>query len=198
MRIARILPITRAEGPGKRFALWVQGCSIRCPGCFAKKLQDPEGGIGISLSEVMEQLEEVRDQVEGITLLGGEPMEQARELALLAEEAVRLDLSVITFTGYTYKKLLQEGSDWQKRLLRSTDILLSGPYVEAKRDFSRPLVGSSNQEILFLTNRYPKEAMENYKNRVEIRISKNGDLLLNGMGDLHGQRQGGRGLYGML
>ena len=184
MRVARIIPVTRAEGPGKRFCLWVQGCHIGCPGCYATALQDPNGGYEISVEEIISDLENYRNEVEGITLLGGEPMEQAAELSALAEAAQKSNLSVITFTGYTYDDLLGCNDGSKRDLLQHTDILLSGPYLEAERDFSRPLVGSKNQEIHFLSDRYTKKDFFNYHNRFEIRVLQDGSIQLNGMGDL--------------
>lgn len=119
--------------------------------------------------------------IEGITLLGGEPMEQAEELALLAK-AVRLaGLSVLCFTGYTLEEIQNAGNADMHALLVQTDLVIDGPYVKEQRDLRRPWVGSSNQRYHFLTERYNIHDVENCRNRLEIRLDKDGKLILNGM-----------------
>ena len=187
MRIHRIVPHTRAEGPGWRFALWMQGCHNGCPGCFAREMWDPQGGEEYPLPELIRSLRETKErypELSGVTLLGGEPMEQAEELALFAEEAGKLGLTVLTFTGFTRESIGSEGSAAQRRLLDASDLLIDGPYREEERDFSRPLAGSSNQGFHFLTGRIRPEELEEAGNRVELRISPQGLLSGNGMGEL--------------
>src|SRR5947207_8523929 len=102
LRVAQIVPCTEAEGPGKRFALWFQGCPLRCPGCCNPEMLSFAGGQALSLFEITEQMREARgrEAVEGITLLGGEPLAHAATAAPLAREAHRLNLSVMVFSGY--------------------------------------------------------------------------------------------------
>ena len=68
-------------------------------------------------------------------------------------------------------------------LLEQTDLLIDGPYLQEQRDFSRPLVGSRNQQFRFLTERYSPADLERCRNRVEVRLGKEGVLRVNGMGD---------------
>src|SRR3954447_22266118 len=90
LQIAQIVAATEAEGPGVRFALWFQGCPLRCPGCCNPEMLPFEGGTRMTLAEVLAQLDEARRQhgVEGITLLGGEPTAHAAGAVALAR-AVR-------------------------------------------------------------------------------------------------------------
>ena len=182
MRLHRLIPRTRAEGPGMRFTVWVQGCRNACPGCYSTALWDPAGGYGIAPEELLRQIR-AAEGIEGITFLGGEPMEQAAELAWVAAEAQKMGLSVLTFTGLTYEGLLEEGDPDRLALLEHTDLLIDGPYLRELHDTSRPWVGSKNQRYLFLTDRYRMEDVEKCRNRVEFRLDKNGVLRLNGMGD---------------
>ena len=182
MRLHRLIPRTRAEGPGMRFTVWVQGCRNACPGCYSTDLWDPAGGYGIAPEELLRQIR-AAEGIEGITFLGGEPMEQAAELAWVAAEAQKMGLSVLTFTGLTYEGLLEEGDPDRLALLEHTDLLIDGPYLRELHDTSRPWVGSKNQRYLFLTDRYRMEDVEKCRNRVEFRLDKNGVLRLNGMGD---------------
>lgn len=180
MRIHNIIPQTRAEGPGLRFCIWVQGCSRRCPGCFNPETWAYEGGKEYPVEALLQWILTTPD-IEGITLLGGEPMEQAEELALLAK-AVRLaGLSVLCFTGYTLEEIQNAGNADMHALLVQTDLVIDGPYVKEQRDLRRPWVGSSNQRYHFLTERYNIHDVENCRNRLEIRLDKDGKLILNGM-----------------
>lgn len=183
IRVGRVVPKTRAEGPGLRFAMWVQGCRMGCPGCYARALWDESGGMETDEDALLEELRKVSGEVEGVTLLGGEPFLQAGALARFAGAARELGLSVLTFTGYCYEDLLRGGDREALALLAATDLLIDGPYLQEQRDFSRPLVGSRNQQFRFLTERYSPADLERCRNRVEVRLGKDGVLRVNGMGD---------------
>src|SRR5947208_6250808 len=93
--VAQIVPCTEAEGPGRRFALWFQGCPLRCPGCCNPEMLPFAGGTPMPLGEVVKHLGAAREQhgIEGVTLLGGEPFAHAVVAAPLAQAAQTLDLS---------------------------------------------------------------------------------------------------------
>src|SRR5438067_2431656 len=103
LRVAQIVPCTEAEGPGRRFAVWFQGCPLRCPGCCNPEMLPFSGGRAMALGAVLAELDAARSQsdIEGITLLGGEPLAHATGAAALADAARRRGLSVMVFTGYT-------------------------------------------------------------------------------------------------
>lgn len=184
MRLHRIIDKTYAEGPGCRLCVWVQGCSHRCDGCFAEELWDYSGGFECSVPQLTEQLKKVGDSVCGITLLGGEPFDYAEELADFASQAKALGKNVITFTGYTYEYLSQSSIEAYKKLLSFTDILIDGEFDKTKVDYSRPLVGSSNQRFIFLSDEISEDCISNYKNRFEIRADEHGNITFNGMGNI--------------
>src|SRR5207248_9349555 len=89
MRIAQVVPCTEAEGPGKRFAVWFQGCPLRCPGCCNPEFLPFRGGEAKTLREMTEWMERSREEtgIEGITLRGGEPSAHAPAAAALAQAA---------------------------------------------------------------------------------------------------------------
>lgn len=184
MKIHRIIPITRAEGPGLRMAIWTQGCSRHCKGCFAKDTWDSNGGTEISLTELFQQMMTIHDQIEGLTLLGGEPFEQSGEAAQLAKFAQQQGLGVITFTGLTYERLMSDSDPDVKTLLQHTDLLIDGEFQMDNLEMQRPMVGSSNQRFHYLSERYCPEQIMAYKNRFEFRVQPDGSLSINGMGDL--------------
>jgi anaerobic ribonucleoside-triphosphate reductase activating protein len=182
LRVHRFLPETAVEGPGLRAALWVQGCPIQCPGCANGATWSFAGGHEKTVEELFEQIRGQKN-IEGITFIGGEPFSQARSLASLGRLCQGQGYSVVTFTGYEYARLLAaDRADWNA-LLAVTDLLLAGPFLENQRDFSRPWVGSRNQEFIFLTNRYLHIQATGFesKNGLEIQIAPDGRVRLNGL-----------------
>lgn len=180
MNVYRILKNTRAEGPGNRFSMWLQGCSRHCDGCLAKDTWSHELRNMISVEKLADEIKNSKD-IEGITVLGGEPFEQALELEILLHSIPR-KLSRIIFTGYTLDYLQKLHDSSVDNILQLTDVLVDGPYIKEKRSFSRPMVGSDNQTFHFFTDRYTITDFP--PNRIELRIGKNGRLLLNGMGEI--------------
>lgn len=184
MKVHHILPLTKAEGPGTRFCLWVQGCAHGCDGCFAKDLWDYSGGYEVSKEDVIRQLQSVLDQIDGITFLGGEPMDQAADLYPIAAFAREHHKTVLTFSGYLFEDLLSSRDPAVHQLLSCTDLLADGPFMKDKLDYSRPLVGSSNQRFLYLTDAISEEELMQYHNRFEMRVDSHGLIRINGMGNI--------------
>ena len=154
IRVAAVVDVTEAEGPGARFAVWVQGCSIRCPGCCNPHMFDPGGGAATSPQSLLARLDRVRDRVEGVTLLGGEPFEQAGALAPFARGVRERGLSVVAFSGFELDDLRAGRPPGSPALLAEVDLLVDGPYVAALPEADRRWAGSSNQRFRFLTGRY--------------------------------------------
>jgi len=115
-----------------------------------------EGGTRLSLAEVVARVEEsVRDHgIEGISLLGGEPLAHAAAGAALAREVQQLGLSVMIYSGHTLEEARRLPDPAVYDLLARTDILVDGPYVRELPETRRRWIGSSNQQIHFLTDRY--------------------------------------------
>lgn len=141
---------TRALGPGLRYVIWVQGCPFRCPHC-----ETPEGlsfapNILINVNDLAKDII-TRPRIEGLTISGGEPMEQAGLLADLLEQVLanRPELNVISYTGYQIEQLKTNEA---LRFISQLDVLIDGKYIHEKND-NLGLRGSSNQRVHFLTNR---------------------------------------------
>src|SRR5437899_1012158 len=154
--VAQIVPCTEAEGPGVRFAVWFQGCPLRCPGCCNPEMLPFEGGTRMTIAEVLARIDQAhRDHdVEGITLMGGEPLAHAAGAALLARAVRERGLSVMVFSGFTLEEARQMLDPAVNELIGQTDILVDGPYVRELPDTERRWIGSTNQRIHFLTERY--------------------------------------------
>ena len=172
MRIARIWHNTASEGPGLRTAIWLQGCSIGCHGCINPHLWSFQGGQEVNIEDLADEI--LGLDVEGITLLGGEPFDQAAECYELSRRVRDGGKGVVTFSGYTYEQLLkEERSDWAS-LLSVTDLLVDGPYESELPEEDRAWVGSTNQRFLNLTNRYVDIDPKVVNNRIEMRVLPSG------------------------
>ena len=180
LRVFNILKTTKVEGPGVRYCIWTQGCSRHCKGCQAVHTWSHTGGILIDVEDIIEDIKSLKN-IEGVTFLGGEPFEQAEALGFIAKEVQKLGLSVLCFSGFLLEELRQEEKN--RLLLDNIDLLIDGEFKLELVDYSRPWCGSSNQRYHFLTNRYNEEIFEKYKNKVEVNISKNGFIFMNGMGN---------------
>ncbi len=182
LRLHRFLPFTRAEGPGDRACLWVQGCPIRCAGCGVPWTWDEDAGEWVEVNDLAARVLS-GPPVEGITFLGGEPFAQAAALARLGERLRADGLSVTTFTGYTLEALRRARRADYDALLAITDLLVDGPFVQQRLDLGRPWVGSSNQRFHFLTDRYRhlEAELASIPNRLEIRLHPDGGMEVNGM-----------------
>src|ERR1700735_3072764 len=101
LQVAQIVACTEAEGPGRRFALWLQGCPLRCQGCCNPEMLPFSGGHVMSVANVVAMVEAaaVGGNIERNTLLGGEPLAHAGGAAALARGARQRGLSVMLFTG---------------------------------------------------------------------------------------------------
>lgn len=182
IQVARIVTQTTAEGPGTRFAVWVQGCKIRCDGCFNPQLWGNGGGAPMTAEALARRA--IEADVDGVTLLGGEPTEQAAPLAAFAELVRQAELSVMTFTGHTLEDLHAQARNERSilALLDATDLLVDGPYLAAQPDLVRPWVGSTNQRFRFLTDRYRhlEDDLTRYPDKIEVRVAPTGELSING------------------
>jgi anaerobic ribonucleoside-triphosphate reductase activating protein len=141
-----------------------------------------EGGRSIAIVDVVEQLRRAAAEhgVEGITLLGGEPMAHAAGATALARETKALGLSVMVFSGYTLDEIRNLSDPAVADLLEHTDILVDGPYVRELPETRRRWIGSSNQVIHFLTARYSADdPCWRMRNTVEVRLV-DGELSVNG------------------
>jgi anaerobic ribonucleoside-triphosphate reductase activating protein len=145
-------PVT-ALGPGSRVVLWVSGCDKRCRGCISPEMQPRDAGKAVPVDVLLRRILELDTLVDGITISGGEPFDQAPALAELLS-ALRTDRpawNVLIYTGYLIEEIKEDGSGWAK-LLDCADILIDGPY---RRRIPRehPLTGSGNQRVHYLTER---------------------------------------------
>ena len=177
-RLHAVEPRSRANGPGTRFVVWLQGCTLGCPGCFNPTTHDAAGGREVPIAELAAQL--AASGAEGLTLSGGEPMQQPAAALGLLEAARSLGLSTLMFSGYTEGEIraLPDGA----AVLAQLDVLVDGRYVAGER-FASGLRGSANQRIRLLTDRYSLADVEATP-VAEIRIGPTGEVVLTGVNPL--------------
>lgn len=153
LRLHAFLPRSRANGPGWRSVVWVQGCSLGCPGCFNPNTHGREEvGEVAGVAEVMRRI--LAAGTEGLTVSGGEPLQQAEAVLLLLEEARAAGLSTLLFTGLTWEEVRR--LPLAPRIMRCVDVLLAGRYV-AERRVAEGLLGSANKTMHFLSARHTQE-----------------------------------------
>lgn len=185
LNIASRLSCTEAEGPGRRAALWVQGCNKRCAGCCNPAYLPFAERELVSSESVLAWLLNAHQayNLEGITFLGGEPMLQAEGLAVVAKGAQMHGLSVMIFSGYTRAELVELQLPGADDLLLYTDLLVDGPYDAKQPDLNRLWTGSTNQNFHYLTSRYDasiESTHEEVERMLEIRLKTDGTIFING------------------
>src|SRR5688572_29607856 len=124
VRIAQVVPCTEAEGPGRRFAVWFQGCPLRCPGCCNPEFLPFRGGETRTLADMTAALADAHDRlgVEGVSLLGGEPFAHAAAAAAVARFARQRGLTVMVYSGYTIEQVREMPDPAAADLLAHTDL----------------------------------------------------------------------------
>lgn len=178
MRIHDYETRSRANGPGARFVVWFQGCTLGCPGCFNPTTHDVAGGRSIEIDELAHAM--AASGAEGLSLSGGEPLQQPDAARALLDIARTLGMSTLAFSGYAIDEIraLPGGPEVLARL----DVLIDGRYVARDR-LATGLRGSANQNIQLLTDRYTRADVEATP-VAEIRIGKAGELVLTGVDPL--------------
>lgn len=149
VRIAGVVKESIVDGSGLRFVVFAQGCKHNCSGCQNPHTHSFTGGTLVTIDSILEQVKK-NPLLDGVTLSGGEPFEQAEGLSKLARRVKELGLNVITYTGYTYEEIVVgcgkvEGWD---SLLNATDILVDGRFMLDKRNILLKFRGSENQRII--------------------------------------------------
>lgn len=156
-------PVSQLNGPGLRYAFWVQGCTLRCTtDCLNPNYLDTAPKVVLPVAQVADYILELQAkyQIEGVTFLGGEPFDQAEALAVLGQLAQAAGLSVVTYSGYTLERLQRADNPAWSALLAVTDLLIDGPFLPHLRSDMLRWRGSSNQRLHYLTDRYQAEEVE--------------------------------------
>lgn len=157
MNYATIKPVDIANGPGVRVSLFVSGCTHHCKDCFNEEAWDFHFGNAFT-EETQETIIGYldHDYIEGLTLLGGEPMEPQNQECLLPfirKVKIRLpEKTIWCFTGYDFEKdvlaRMMAGSEVSRELVSLFDVMVDGRFIAEKKNLSLKFRGSENQRIL--------------------------------------------------
>jgi anaerobic ribonucleoside-triphosphate reductase activating protein len=179
-----------ANGPGERVVVWVQGCSLACSGCWNSETHPFVKDKDMLISELADWI--LNQNVEGVTFSGGEPFQQAPALELLISfiKERRPELSIGSFTGYTLQELRDGKFNWwhpelrtmipgdaklSNAILKQMDFIIAGRYNQLQRCDDKPLCGSRNQEVHFLSTRYNHKDL--HANIVEMVVDPEAGLV---------------------
>lgn len=149
LRIAGIVNESIVDGPGIRLVVFTQGCRHNCPGCHNPHTHSFEGGTLIDIDDIINQVKS-NPLLDGITLSGGEPFEQAEALSELAQSIKSMGYNIMTYTGYTFEHIIENKykiKGWDK-LISVTDILVDGRFEIARKSMLLKFRGSQNQRII--------------------------------------------------
>jgi anaerobic ribonucleoside-triphosphate reductase activating protein len=173
---------SRANGPGARFVVWLQGCTLGCPGCFNPATHAPGGGREVPVDALLAEIAGHAPELTGVTLSGGEPLEQPEAtLALLrGVRALPGGLSTLMFSGFTLDEARARPRGAE--ILDALDVLIDGRF-EARARLGAGLRGSANQRIHLLTPRHTLAEVEATP-EAEVRIDRTGAVVLTGVAPL--------------
>ena len=151
-RIHSVESFGALDGPGIRYVLFLQGCPMRCAFCHNPDSWNAQGGEKVGSKAVVADILRYRNFIQkgGVTLSGGEPMEQAEALLPFAREVRARGRDLVIFSGYTFEQLLEMGTRRPavRELLSLAFLLVDGRFVLAERDLTLSFRGSRNQRLL--------------------------------------------------
>ncbi|MGW1023468.1 4Fe-4S cluster-binding domain-containing protein [Streptomyces sp. NPDC002577] len=174
-----------ANGPGLRFVVWSQGCGLACTGCFNPETHEPRAGSARRVEDVVDEVAGT-DGIEGVTLTGGEPLEQPGPVAAFCRAIRRrTELGIIVLTGFTRAEV--ESHPLRAAAVADVDLLVAGRY-NARLRLGVGLRGSANKEYWARTDRYTAEDLRGVP-EAELVIGTDGSITLTGM---HGWEDGPR------
>lgn len=190
MLVHATFPQSTVNGPGHRAVVWFQGCTLACEGCW-------NPGSHAFNSECHRPVEEIGDwilsckEIEGVTVSGGEPFQQAEDLLRLCLHLKhrRSDFSIGVFSGYTLQELESGRWSWVgaagawvtgdpqlfSRIREFLDFGVFGRFNRQMACTEKPLCGSRNQKVVFFTNRYSERDLE--PQGFEINIAEDAQLV---------------------
>lgn len=155
-------------GPGKRLLLFTQGCSLRCKGCTNQHLWEFGKGIDVTIEEILNQCTDL----DGLTLHGGEPLDQANVLVELIRKLKQQGKTIILFTGYIFKEL----NKVQKQAWLSSDMVISGRYEEQNRNIYLQFRGSTNQKVFTHKGKYKDYKIKDGQTVAILSFNEQGEM----------------------
>ncbi len=178
MNLHSLLEHSRANGPGTRAVLWMQGCGLSCPGCFNPGLKDKKDGTWISTSKALNRVLSIKG-ITGVSISGGEPTEQLPALLwLLTQLKSKTDLSILLFSGRTIEQITAMHGG--RELVSLLDVLIDGPFDLAETNPPGVWPSSAGQKIHLLSDRYTLMDFSLLPD-MEVVITKEGEVMQTGL-----------------
>lgn len=177
LKIHDIVPRSFVNGPGPRACIWLQGCSLACPGCFNPETHSFESGQLVDVKEIAEQILSF-PALEGLSISGGEPLQQAEgllELLRIIKEGSQL--SILIFSGFEPEEI--ESFPVSAELYKLVDVIVAGRYKQ-EQHLAGGLRGSANQAIILCSDRYKHEDFEKIP-ALELVINSDGSITITGI-----------------
>jgi len=170
------LSTSRANGPGRRSVIWVQGCTLACANCFNPLTHDANDQVeSVSVQELVDWV--ISNDVDGLTISGGEPFQQSEGVLELSRLVRIAGLNVVILTGFTKAQVL---SRFCEEVLRaSVDVVIAGPYVES-RHLAHALRGSTNKDYLIFSDVFETSDFDGLPES-EIVINSEGSIVVTGI-----------------
>jgi len=185
--ISHIEASSHVDGPGERAVLFMQGCTLHCPGCQNRALWEPENGHVTDTDALADTLAALSARHGNVTISGGEPFQQPKALALLCHALRNRGVkNILVYSGYTWERLVHPVNPsalWVFEALSQIDTLVDGPFIAADDD---PLItwrGSRNQRPINVRESLPAWVqneplvLEDWSNP-EIVLTPEGDALM--------------------
>jgi anaerobic ribonucleoside-triphosphate reductase activating protein len=186
LKLAGFLARSSVNGPGIRAVVWVQGCPLRCDGCFNPEFLPFSGGYPVRAGYLAEMILAI-EGIDGVTFSGGEPFAQASALSELGAILKEAGMSVVTFTGFTWEQLTVKNRPTWSSLLSVTDILIAGPYVLENNPGMQRSTGSTCKYVIHLCDgkfvsgqRHNSWMNHRYGDEIEFTIQPDGRLVMTG------------------
>lgn len=147
MRYGQIRQYDIANGRGIRVSIFVTGCTHHCPDCFNEEYQDFKAGELWTQEETGLVIKYLKDpNVDGLTLLGGEPMQNLELVSIIREIKEQVDKPIWIYSGYTFEQIIADSKKLE--LLKEGQVLVDGLFQKDLKDLKLKFRGSSNQRII--------------------------------------------------
>lgn len=167
MQIDRLLYPVHSLGPGDRLAIWIRGCKKRCFNCANPELQLFNPNSEVSMTVIKEMISKIDKKIDGITITGGEPFCQAKDLFEIITFMLEITDDILIFTGYSKKEIYDLNNDYAIKCIEKATVVIYGEYVDELNDNHTPLIASSNQVIEFHNHKINNKYI-NYMNNGRI------------------------------
>jgi anaerobic ribonucleoside-triphosphate reductase activating protein len=148
--VERVFYPVSTLGPGERIGIWTSGCSKKCFNCISPEMWIARTDKDINVNNLINFVNEIitKNNVDGITISGGDPLEQPDDILRFVSKISRKCRDILIYTGYTLSELYELWPEEKINLLLAhTAVLIDGRYVDDLNDGRTPLIGSTNQKI---------------------------------------------------